>query len=346
MDYLNYCIKGNSTVREGMKKIDNVIYKILFIIDEGKLIATLTDGDVRRYLLKGGSLNDLIQSAANLNPVIANNLENAIKIYNESKYIAIPIVDQNGKLIDVYFGTEISLINNQSLKSTPLIINAGGRGTRLEPYTKILPKPLIPVGELPIIEHIMKEFEKFGTECFHIIVNYKKELLKTFFLDGEEIYDIKWYDENQPLGTGGGLSLLKGKIKDTFFFTNCDILIQSNYESMLKYHKENKNKITMICVYKNITIPYGVVKMGENGSIESMQEKPELSFLTNTGMYIVEPEVIDDIEDNIPIGFPDIIEQQRMKGNKVSIYPISENEWMDMGQLSGLELMQKRLSGD
>ena len=226
----------------------------------------------------------------------------------------------------------------------PVVINAGGKGTRLEPYTKILPKPLIPVGELPIIEHIMKRFMEYGCNDFSIILNYKKELIRAYFSDYIPQYNIDWYEEEKPLGTGGGLCLLKGKINQTFFFTNCDNLLLSDYESILKFHKENKNVITMVCAHKNIVIPYGVINMGVNGTIESMQEKPEMSFLTNTGIYVVEPEVLDDIEDNISIGFPDIVEKERLKGKKVAVYPISENEWLDMGQPSELEKMRKRLS--
>lgn len=139
---------------------------------------------------------------------------------------------------------------------------------------------------------------------------------------------------------------LKGKIDKTFFFTNCDNLLLSNYESMLRFHIQNKNVITMVCAYKNIKIPYGVIEMGINGSIKSMKEKPEFSFLTNTGIYIVEPEVLDDIEDNVSVGFPDIIEKERAKGKKIAIYPVSENDWLDMGQLSELEKMRKRLYGE
>ena len=178
-----------------------------------------------------------------------------------------------------------------------------------------------------------------------MIVNYKKEMMKAYFGNDKQ-YDITWYDEQKPLGTGGGLCYLKGKINETFFFTNCDNLLLSNYESMLRFHRENHNVITMICAYKNIKIPYGVIEMGLNGSIEAMKEKPELSFLTNTGIYIVEPEVLDDIEYNVPIGFPDIIENERKKGKKVAIYPVSENEWLDMGQLSELEKMRVKLYGE
>ena len=199
---------------------------------------------------------------------------------------------------------------------------------------------------LPIIEHIMKEYQSYSCDEFHIIVNYKKDLMKAYFADNDNHYNITWYDEEKPLGTGGGLSLLRGKFTDTFFFANCDALLTANYESMVKFHKENGNVITMICAYKNMNIPYGVVEMGVNGTIEEMKEKPLMSFLTNTGIYIVEPEVIDDIEDGVPMGFPDIIELERQKGKKVAVFPVSENDWMDMGQLPELEKMRLKLYGE
>ena len=157
---------------------------------------------------------------------------------------------------------------------------------------------------------------------------------------------VTWYDEDEPLGTGGGLTLLRGTLNSTFFFANCDALLTADYESMFKFHKENKNAITMICAYKNLNIPYGVVEMGVNGTIEDMKEKPVMSFLTNTGIYIVEPEVIDDMKNDVPIGFPDIVEMQRKKGRKAAVFPISENDWMDMGQLPELEKMRMKLYGE
>lgn len=224
-----------------------------------------------------------------------------------------------------------------------MVINAGGKGTRLEPYTKILPKPLIPVGKLPIMEHIMNQFNKFGCKDFHIIVNYKKSIIKAYFAEAEPIRKVVWYDEEKPLGTGGGLCYLKGKLNQTFFFTNCDNLLLADYHSILRFHRENKNVITMICAYKHVAIPYGVVDMGENGIIKSMKEKPEFSFLTNTGIYLVEPEVLEDIENEVFIGFPDIIEQERKLGKKVAVYPVNENEWLDMGQMPELEKMRAKM---
>lgn len=342
MDYLKYCISSDVSVKDAMKVIDRLTPKIVFITEGHKVIASLTDGDIRRFFLKGGKITDYAIDAGNRNPLVVKSEKEAISIYHKRNYIAIPIVDNNNELIGIYIGKEGYNAGTADL-NVPVVINAGGKGTRLEPYTKILPKPLIPVGELPIMEHIMKRFMEYGCNNFSIILNYKKELIRAYFSDNIPQYNIDWYEEEKPLGTGGGLCLLKGKIDQTFFFTNCDNLLLSDYESILKFHKENRNVITMVCAHKNVVIPYGVINMGVNGTIESMQEKPEMSFLTNTGIYVVEPEVLDDIEDNVSIGFPDIVEKERLKGKKVSVYPISENEWLDMGQPSELEKMKKRL---
>ena len=333
-------------VLQAMQQIDANTCGILLIVDSNnKLIGCLTDGDVRRYLLSGGKLEDNVVPAINKAPRVARNIEEATKLFHKKNYIAIPIVDDERHVVSVYLGNGEMGIPKVSLQ-VPVVINAGGKGTRLDPYTRVLPKPLIPVGELPIIEHIMQRF--MGCDCdeFHIIVNYKKHIMKGYFAENDGKYNISWYDEEKPLGTGGGLSLLKGKIHDTFFFTNCDNLLLSNYDSIIRFHKEHQNVITMICAYKNLQIPYGVVEMGLNGAIVEMKEKPQLSFLTNTGIYVVEPEVLEEMEDGVAIGFPDVVAQQKAKGRNVAIYPVSENDWLDMGQLPELENMRKRLYGE
>lgn len=345
MLYREYCIEGNITVRDAMKAIDKVSSKIVFLTEGGCLAASLTDGDVRRFLLNGGKLTDPAIEVGNKNPRSAKNVQEARNLYHRKNYVAIPIVNAQNQITEIYFG-ESNFTPKTAKLDIPVVINAGGKGTRLEPYTKILPKPLIPVGEEPIIEHIMHRFQEYGCQQIHIIVNYKKELMKAYFADCDRKYDITWYNEEKPLGTGGGLCYIKGKIDKTFFFTNCDNLLLSNYESILRFHRENNNVVTMICAYKNFTIPYGVVEMGLNGAIEEMQEKPELSYLTNTGIYLVEPEVLEDIEMDVAIGFPDIMRKQMAKGKKVAVYPVSENEWLDMGQLDELERMRKSLYGE
>lgn len=343
----NFIGSMSLTVSEAMQQIDKNAGGILFLVDEKNILTCcITDGDIRRYLLSGGKITGNAVDAANKHPRFAKSVEEAAALYNKRNYIAIPIVDNVGRIAEIYTG-EIGILKKPHKPlNIPVVINAGGKGTRLDPFTRVLPKPLIPVGELPIIELIMKEYQSYNCVDFHIIVNYKKDLLKAYFHDSENPYNITWYDEDKPLGTGGGLSLLKGVFDSTFFFSNCDALLTANYESMLKFHKDNHNVITMICAYKNINIPYGVVEIGENGLIESMKEKPLMSFLTNTGIYIVEPEVADDMTDGENIGFPDIVERQRQKGRKVAVFPVSENEWMDMGQISELEEMRAKLYGE
>ena len=347
MDELRKFIGSSTlTVSEAMQKIDTNAAGILFLTDEKDvLLGCITDGDIRRFLLSGGTMQDSAMSACNRTPKVARTLDEARHLYHSKNYIAIPVIDENGTMIALYNG-ENREIRERSLLKVPVVINAGGKGTRLDPFTRVLPKPLIPVGDHPIVELIMKEYQSYGCDDFHIIVNYKKNLMKAYFTESETNYNITWYDEEKPLGTGGGLSLLRGKFKDTFFFANCDALLTANYESMLKFHKDNGNVITMVCAYKNLNIPYGVVKIGMNGVIDSMEEKPLLSFLVNTGIYIVEPEVIDDIEDDVPIGFPDIVERERRLGKKVAAYPVSETDWMDMGQLPELEKMRAKLYGE
>lgn len=334
------------TVSEAMQKIDSNQLGIMFVVsEEEKLLGCVTDGDIRRFLLTGGKLSSTVIDAANRNLKYAKSIDEARKLYHKRNYIVIPIVDDNRKIMSLYSGDGQEVQKRKAL-NIPVVINAGGRGTRLDPFTKVLPKPLIPVGEFPIIEHIMKEYQTYNCDEFHIIVNYKKDLMKAYFANNDNRYNITWYDEEKPLGTGGGLSLLRGKLKDTFFFANCDALLIANYESMLKFHKESGNAITMVCAYKNISIPYGVVKIGINGAIEEMKEKPSMSFLANTGIYIVESEVIDDIGNDVAIGFPDVVELERKKGKKVAVFPVSEKDWMDMGQLPELEKMRVRLYGE
>lgn len=225
---------------------------------------------------------------------------------------------------------------------------AGGLGKRLYPYTKILPKPLIPIGEIPISEHIINRFNKYGCKEFFLIVNHKKNMIKAYYNEIEKDYSISYADEDEdkPLGTGGGLSLLKGKINSTFILSNCDILIKEDYEKIYNHHKVEKNLITMVCSLKHIKIPYGVINTNEKGEIEDMKEKPEISIFANTGMYIVEPEVLNLIEENKFVGFPDIIKRVMDEGKKVGIYPISENAWLDMGQLDEMEEMRSRLENE
>lgn len=174
-------------------------------------------------------------------------------------------------------------------------------------------------------------------------MNYKRNMIKAYFDELEKNYQLTFVMEEKPLGTGGGISLLKGKIRETFILTNCDIVIDDDLTKAYRQHRESGNVITMVCSLKNFTIPYGVVNIGKDGMIESMQEKPNMSFFTNTGCYFVEPDVIEDLTYNEPVDFPAIIERYMNGDRKVGIYPIGEDAWLDMGQIDELEKMKERL---
>ncbi len=347
MNHVELCIDHAATVRDAMRQLDHTSKKILFVMEGQSLRGTLTDGDIRRFLLSGGKMDASAADAAHRHPKAAKSAKGArtLLVSGGGRLMAVPVVDDAGTLLDIVLEAEGSDPPPPQLQ-LPVVIMAGGMGKRLDPYTRILPKPLIPVGDLPIIEHIMQRFLRYGCSEFHIVVNYKRELLKAYFKDNQEGYCIHWYDEDRPLGTGGGLSLLKGRLRKTFFLTNCDILLRSDYAKMEEFHRTGHNAVTIIGACKNLTIPYGVVETGEGGVITAFREKPELSFLTNTGLYLVEPEVLEDISGDSPQGFPDIIDGQRNKGRRTAVYPVSEEEWLDMGQLEELENMRKRLYGE
>lgn len=338
-------IEESVSVLEAMQRLDDVATKILFVVEKRVLKATLTDGDIRRWILRGGRLDSPVKEAANYRPkyVSENQLGDIKKIMDEFSLESIPIVDEKHRVVDIYMRNTSKKSAAKEIVGIPVVMMAGGKGTRLYPYTKILPKPLIPIGDVPIAELIIDAFAECGCRECHMIVNHKKNMIKAYFSEMDKGYDIRYVDEDIPLGTGGGLSLLKGKIQETFFLTNCDILIQEDLSKIYKLHKEKGHAITMVCSLNNLQVPYGVVEVAEDGTVESMKEKPNLSFLTNTGVYVVEPEVLDEIEDNTFIGFPDIIKRCKNKGMKIGVYPISEKAWLDMGQIDELEKMRERL---
>lgn len=345
----NLIIDKNLKVREALKQLDKGAKGFLAVVDnDNKLIGSITDGDIRRWILKNGSLDKDVCNVMNKDPkkIIKGEENNAKNIMSKYSIKALPIINEKREIIDILFSDEI--FNNKSksdaLSNIPVVIMAGGLGSRLYPYTKILPKPLIPIGDTPIVERIINKFVDFGVNDFYLTVNYKKNMIKSYFNELNTDYRINYVEEDKPLGTGGSLYLLKDKIYDTFFVSNCDILIECDYESIYRHHKERGNKVTVVTSVKNFTIPYGVFNLNDKGDIDNIQEKPEYSFLINTGMYVLEPGVIEDIPNGEFYNLPDIIEKYMEQGEKVGVYPISESSWMDMGQISEMKDMINRLS--
>lgn len=338
-----FLISKNVKVKEAMKMLSDYGCKILFIHDDYKLKASLTDGDIRRYILSSGDIESTVDKAANFNPkyLINASKREAKKYLNEHQIDALPVVNDGLEIIDIYF-TNYKFRDSKNNKiNIPVAMMAGGKGTRLYPFTKVLPKPLIPVGDVPIAERIINRFYEEGCNDFYLIVNHMKNMIKSYFNEIDKPYNVNFVDEEEPLGTGGGLFYLKGKINQTFILTNCDILIETDFYKALKNHMDNKNVITMIVAMQNIQVPYGVVEFDNNYGITSMKEKPQISYYTNTGCYIVEPSVIDSIVNKENIGFPDIINRCKDMGMKVGVYPISEESFIDMGEIDKLNNVNK-----
>lgn len=341
-------IGGEISVFQAMQKLDETGRRIVFVAPEGVLQAVLTDGDVRKFILGGGDLNQPVSAVANHAPkTLPVEQRRTAKAFLQHHGIdAVPIVNKQGVMVDIVFAVDIEDIAAAKQIHAPVVIMAGGLGTRLYPYTKILPKPLIPVGENPIIELVIQSFHDFGCADFTMIVNHKKNMIKSYFSEVDKDYDLRFIDEDIPLGTGGGLSLLKGQISETFFFTNCDSLINADYADVLRYHQKNGNAVTMVCAMKHFVIPYGVVELHEDGAYKCTAEKPEYNLLTNTGVYVVEASLLPHIQDGVKQSFPDIIDAACTRGEKVGVYPVSDASWMDMGQLEELENMRHRLEQD
>lgn len=347
MNLKDFIVREEDTVLQVMQVIDGNGKRIAFVCKDEALIAVVSDGDIRRYIIKKGSLEAPIKKIANYHPLYVTN-ESTIDYYAYMRghYItALPVVNSKKKIITIHFLYDNALVKNDNLK-VPVVIMAGGKGTRLYPYTQILPKPLIPIGDMTITEIIMDHFEAYGCKHFDMIVNYKKNFIKSFFLDNEREWDIDFIEEAEFYGTGGGLKLLSGRYRDSFFVTNCDIVIEEDYSDILKHHKQEKNIITIVAAMKETTLPYGTIEVGEDGQVVKIKEKPSFSFLTNTGLYVLEPRFLDLIPEHTFIHITDIIEECIKKGEKVGIYPISEHAWMDMGQMEELEKMRERLGAD
>lgn len=343
------CVSTKTSIIDTIKQLDKGRKKIIFVTENERLVGAVTDGDIRRWILKNGDFLKDVTEIMNKEPIFVYEYkykqQDIITELKKKKIQAIPIVNYDHEIKDVVFWDDIFQENREDEESVidcPVVIMAGGKGTRLYPYTKVLPKPLIPIGELTIVERIINQFRAFNCQDFYLTVNYKKNMIKAYLEDKQIDYNLKYVEEEKFLGTGGSLYLLKDKLDGSFFVSNCDILVEANYADILKYHKENGYKITMVTSLKNYTIPYGVVEVEEGGRIKRMLEKPEFNFQVNTGLYVLESEVLDKIPENEFFHITDLINMYIEKNEKVGVYPVTENSWMDMGEIKEMENMCKK----
>lgn len=339
-----YFVSEDTSIIDAMKVINQGQMSVAFVCDaEKRLIAAISDGDIRRHIICNGSLENPVKVIANYNPIFVSEKDNIdYSEYMRNHYItALPIVDEDMKIKDISF-LERRPENNPTVDA-PVVIMAGGKGSRLKPFTEILPKPLIPIGKKTITEHIIDRFMSFGCTHFDMIINYKKNFIKSYFTDCEHKFDIDFVEENEFLGTVGGLRLINGKYQNSFFLSNCDILIESDYKEIYDKHNNEKNMITLVCAKKKIIIPYGTVEVSDNNEVISLVEKPEYELITNTGLYVINPDFIKMIPEKKKIDMTDMITKCLDEGYRVGIYLVKESDWLDMGQLDEMERMKNRL---
>ncbi len=337
-------------VVDAMKKMDENGYGILFITDGmGALYGTVSDGDIRRWLIRTGKLDVDISLVMNRNPrfLYRGHEKEAYSYMAAQKITSVPIVDDRLNIVDIKMGLHtqdvLSEGNKAALKGTAAVIMAGGKGTRLYPYTKILPKPLIPIGDVPILERILDRFYRYGVEEFYLTVNYRKEMLKAYF-DGQALpYTLHYIEEDLPLGTAGGIRLIKREFSRPVIVTNCDILIQADYGQILEYHIQSGNAMTIVSSLKNTTIPYGVLHSQEGGAVTALEEKPKRSYFINTGMYLVDPAFFERIPKGRVFHMTDLAEELIKGKERVGMYPVSENSFLDMGQLEEMKKMEEQI---
>jgi dTDP-glucose pyrophosphorylase len=347
-------INGNSSILDALKRMDAIMRKLLIVKDGNeKFEGIISIGDIQRAIIKSLPFSTTVSSILRNDFKTASSEDDftAIKevmVRHRMEYM--PVVNRTSQLVEkIVFWEDLfsEKFNgrNESLRGMPVVIMAGGEGTRLRPITNIIPKPLVPIGAKPIIEIIIDNFYNHGAAEFYLSVNYKAKMIQQYFEDIDHDYKISYIHEPHPLGTAGSLKLMKEILRSTFFVSNCDILVDEDYSEILNYHVENKNILTAVAAVKNYSIPYGTFKTTANGILTELTEKPNLNFLVNTGFYILEPEVLNMIPDEKFFHITDLLDELIRQDKKIGVFPVSEGSWLDIGAWEEYNRTQKILSG-
>jgi dTDP-glucose pyrophosphorylase len=322
----------SATIREALRIIDNGAMRIAIVVDEeGRLIGTLTDGDIRRGLLKGMELDSPIRDIYNSHPIsvrISDPKEKILALAVERRVYQIPVLDDDGRVIRM---AEIDQLVKQERHSNTVVLMAGGLGQRLRPLTENTPKPMLSVGGKPILETVISRFRKQGFTKFVIALNYKGEQIRNYFGNGLTMgVDITYIEEKQRMGTAGALGLLESAPDEPFFVMNADILTLVDFEALLDFHVRNGSDATMCIREYGMEVPYGVVRLNKD-NIVSIEEKPIQQFYVNAGIYLLTPDTLNLIPSGEAMDMTTLFEKAVEKGLTTLSFPIREF-WMDIGK--------------
>ena len=306
---------------------------------QSRLIGSLTDGDIRRWILSDGDLKAQVFHVCNRNPYVAEEGFKTAQVRADmlnGNLSCVPVVNPAREIVRLLFWKELFqgevAVKPKGRLNLPVVIMAGGQGTRLAPFTNVLPKPLIPVGDKTIIEIIINQFLPYGLDRFHLSVNYKSKILKSFFEELAPDYSVVYLEEKEPRGTAGGLRALYSPTPEHLIVTNCDIVIQADFAELVSFHTDNNYDLTLVASLKDYHIPYGVCELEKGGSLARIKEKPQYSFLVNTGMYVVRRDRLGLIPEETRCDMTDFIELIKTAGGRVGVFPIGEKAWIDTGE--------------
>ena len=330
-------IEHNATMIDALKQMDKTHKRLLLVFKDSQFISVLSIGDMQRAIIRNQPLNTPINKILRKETRVAH-MEDSFGFIKSQmlkhKAECMPVIDKNNQLFDIHFWEDVFSEQEKPVKfelNLPVVIMAGGKGTRMKPLTNVIPKPLIPLGEKTIIEEIMDQFLQYKCTNFFLSVNYKAEAIKYYLNQTKYKYHIRYFHEDKPLGTAGSLHLLKNQISSPFFVTNCDIIIEEDYEEIYNYHRSNKNELTLVAALKHFPIPYGTIETGDNGLLNKISEKPELTFKINSGMYILEPHLLNEIPINTFFHITNLIENIKTRGGQIGVFPVIEGSWKDIG---------------
>lgn len=315
-------------------KMDRAAMQVLLVADENQcLLGIITDGDIRRVILRKADLKVSLSEVMCSTPTtvqVGTPLDLVKKLMLKKSLRHIPVLDGRGRIVDLLLWKDV-FVQQWQKKEEKVVIMAGGKGTRLDPFTKILPKPMIPLGDKPIIEVIIDRFNKQGFSSFLLSVGYKAEIIRFYFAEyNNRPYEVKFVQEEKPLGTAGALGLLKDQLDKTFFVSNSDIIVELDYNNLLEYHSEKQNCITIVGALRKFSIPYGVLKT-EGDVLEGVDEKPNFHFLVNAGLYVLEPKILSLVSGEKFLDMTDLVVLAKENNFKVGVYP-HHGQWFDVGQ--------------
>jgi dTDP-glucose pyrophosphorylase/CBS domain-containing protein len=342
--WLKALLKPNATLHQAICCLDATSLQIVIVVaDDGRLLGTMTDGDIRRGLLRGLEMNSTVESIIHRDPLVVPpqwGRDTVLQLMQANKVHQLPVVDENHFVVGLHIWDELLV---PTKRSNFMVIMAGGRGTRLGEHTNDCPKPLLRVGGKPMLEHIIERAKAEGFKHFILAIHYLGHMIEDYFGDGNKLnVNIEYLRENKPLGTAGALGLLQVRPTEPILVTNGDVLTDIRYAEMLDFHIRHSAAATMAVRLHEWQHPFGVVKTS-GVDIVGFDEKPVTRSHINAGIYVLAPNALDSISSNEHCDMPTLFGRVQEKKSRTIVYPMHE-PWLDVGRIGDLEKARNELA--